>query len=155
MEFQITAKGQLFRSLSSWYFPSVNCSGWVRQRWCWLARVLKLYCETLVRWADCVLSRGAVPLTPAWDRTHNSENPGEKPPNFSTPPTFLCMEKKEKAQRGEKSERERVINEKQTQGRIWYGCSLLGRWCNKPNQRFFFSLHSSNSTCILGYPLKE
>lgn len=100
-------KKTTLRSLSSWYFPSVNCSGWVRQRWCWLARVLELYCETLVRWADCVLSRGAVPLTPAWDRTHNSENPGEKPPYFSTPPTFLCIEKKEKAQRREKSEQER------------------------------------------------
>lgn len=67
-------KRTTFRSLSSWFFPSVNCSGFVRQRLCWLALVLELYCETLVRWADCVLSRGAVLFTPAWDRTHNSES---------------------------------------------------------------------------------
>jgi len=104
MEFQISAKRQLLGHylLSDIFLLWRVLDGSDRDdadQLVWLSFVVRL-----VRLADCLLSRGAVQLTPAWDRTHNSENPGAEPHNVSTPPTFLCREEKGKAQRGEKRE---------------------------------------------------
>lgn len=135
MEFQKSAKRQLLGH----YLPGISLLWTVLMGQAEM--MLIRLCPTALLWDSrplswlCALQRSSATHSSLGQNTQLRES-WRKATQFFHASFFPLQREEGKSTKRRKKKSERVINEKQTQGRIWYDCFLLGRWCNKPKQVF-------------------